>query len=142
MIFLDYIRGTEIYKALCPVHDSNEGNTLEIIDPATAEAQIEFHRWALAKVRGEWNGVNSFLEVLEVGTNKGMFGLLLWHIDPHARLTTMDVNPDAKQAVEFLREFGLDARFYLGSSIDVLPELLKKRLLFDYAWIDGDHEKA
>jgi Methyltransferase domain len=135
-LFLDYIRTTECYKALCQVHDSNEGNTLELIDDTTAEAQVEFHRWALGMVRAE---NPDGIEVLEIGTNKGMFGLLLLHLDPLAGLYTIDVNPLAEQAVNALCKAGLDATFECGPSHEVLPTLHKG---YAYAWVDGHHGSA
>jgi hypothetical protein len=138
MLFLDYLRGTDTYKQLCAVHDSNEGNTLEIIDDATAEAQIEFHRWALALVRAE---NPEGIEVLEIGTNKGMFGLLLLHVDPLAGLYTMDINPRAGDAARELNHSGLDVEFERGDSAVLLQELTVSRGYFNYAWVDGDHRE-
>lgn len=140
-LFLDYIRTTECYKALCQVHDSNEGNTLEIIDDTTAEAQVEFHRWALSMVRAE---NPDGIQVLEVGTNKGMFGLLLLQLDPVAGLHTIDVNPLAEDAAKALSEAGLDIEFECGPSAEVLEEMTASRSYsyFSYAWVDGHHGEA
>ena len=145
-LFLDYLRSLPIYAALCSVHDSNEGNTLEIIDPLTAEAQVEFHRWALGMVRAENPGfgddgkvVTDTVEVLEIGTNKGMFGLLLLHIEPLAGLITIDVNPCALDAAWALSRSGLDVEFHHGPSAEILPTLTGP---YDYAWVDGHHGEA
>lgn len=132
-LFLDYLRSLPIYQELCAVHDSDEGNTLELVDDTTAEAQVEFHRWALSMVRAE---NPEGIEVLEVGTNKGMFGLLLWHIDPLAGLYTIDVNPRSEQAAKSLCTAGLDVSFECGDSAVLLPTITG---WFEYAWVDGHH---
>jgi hypothetical protein len=132
-LFLNYLRSLPIYQELCAVHDSDEGNTLELVDDTTAEAQVEFHRWALSMVRAE---NPDGIEVLEIGTNKGMFGLLLWQVDPLAGLYTIDVNPRAGDAAEALYSAGLDVEFECGDSAEVLPYLTAP---FSYAWVDGHH---
>ena len=137
-LFLDYLRSTECYKQLCEVHDSNEGNTLEIVSDRTAEAQIEFHRWAWGHVLRDQPDAT---EVLEIGHNKGMFGLLLSTIRPYAGLTAIDVNPAAETAARILTETALiDVEFHLGDSNQVLAEEIGGD--FDYAWVDGNHETA
>ena len=119
------------------MHDSDEGNTLEIVDDTTAEAQAEFHRWALAMVMAE---AQYGIHVLEVGTNKGMFGLLLMNINPSVTLYTIDINPQAKQAAEILEEFDLLTIFYCGDSAVLLKELkVSSAPAFHYAWVDGHH---
>jgi predicted O-methyltransferase YrrM len=135
MLFLDYLRNTECYKLLCQVHDSNEGNTLEIIDDRTAEAQVEFHRWAWSLVLAEFAEAS---EVLEVGHNKGMFGLLFSTICPNGGLTAIDVNPKAAKAAEILNQYTtIDVDFLCGDSDDILHEVIGP---FDYAWVDGNHD--
>jgi prepilin-type processing-associated H-X9-DG protein len=135
-LFLDYLRSLPIYQELCAVHDSDEGNTLELVDDTTAEAQVEFHRWALGLVRA--NNSNS-VNTLEIGTNKGMFGLLLWQVDPLAGLYTIDVNSRAGDAARLLNHSGLDVEFECGDSAVILPVLKYCGKHFNYAWVDGHH---
>ncbi len=131
MLFLDHLRSTPLYRALCAVHDSPEGNTLELIDPLTAEAQIEFHRWALSMAAAD--------RILEIGHNKGMYGLLLAHCRPGVALTAIDGNPHAAKAAELLNEDGrITVTFQCGDSQKVLPKL---RFKFGLAWVDGGHQR-
>jgi precorrin-6B methylase 2 len=135
-LFLDYLRSLPIYRALCAVHDSDEGNTLEIIDDATAEAQIEFHRWALGLAMTSNCGAWLFLEI---GHNKGMWALLVSYIRPHCYIDAIDQNPRAADAAKILTEQrNIDVNFFQGKSRDVLENEIVEP--FDYAWVDGGHD--
>lgn len=130
MLFLDYLRNQPIYHQLTQVHNTNEGNLLEITDQRTAEAQIEFMRWAIRQVKGS--------NFLEIGTNKGLWGFLLSHIRNIAYLTTVDVNPDSERAAEILKASTLNQVLFInGSSIEVLPTLTPGD--YDFLWLDGNH---
>jgi hypothetical protein len=133
MLFLDYLRGTDTYKQLCAVHDSNEGNTLEIIDERTAEAQIEFHRWALSLAMvADFGG-----KFLEIGHNKGMWALLVSHLYRTAYIDAIDENPlSAKVAEIVMADSDVFINFIKGRSCEVFPVSGK----YNYAWVDGGHD--
>lgn len=130
MMLLDYIRSLPVYSELVNVHSTGEGNLLEITDTDTAEAQISFFIWAL--------GRSETFDVLEIGTNKGLWGLLLSVIRPNVGLTTIDINPDSAKAADILADStDLDCVYFLcGNSMDILPGLHTR---FDFAWVDGHH---
>lgn len=130
MMLLDYIRSLPVYTELINVHSTGEGNLLEITDTSTAEAQISFFIWAL--------GQSETFDVLEIGTNKGLWGLLLSVIRPNVGLTTIDINPDSAKAADILADkTNLDCVYFLcGNSMDILPSL---KTGFDFAWVDGHH---
>ena len=133
MTFLDYLRGTETYRELVAAFQSPEGNSLEWVDDATAAAQIEFHRWALWQVMGDVPGCR----VLEIGHNKGMFGLLLSYIRPWAGLTAIDGDARSARAAAVLNaRTTLTVTFHHGDSTRVMGEI---HGTFGYAWVDGDH---
>ena len=48
MLLLDYLRSTEVYRALTANDLNSEGNLLQITDDRTSEAQIELIRYAVA----------------------------------------------------------------------------------------------
>ena len=50
-LFLEYARSTDLYRALCHVFVSQDGNLLEQTNMIIAEAQTEFLRWALCLAR-------------------------------------------------------------------------------------------
>jgi predicted O-methyltransferase YrrM len=129
MMLLDKIRSHKAYELLRGVHNSDEGNILEITDERTAEAQIEFMRWVMAEMYPR--------NILEIGFNKGMFGLLLHFIRPHSYLTAIDINPKAASAANILNQYTTtDVDFMCGSSQEIVPNL---QSLYDLVWIDGEH---
>src|SRR6516162_8122091 len=93
-LFVKYARSTDLYRQLCRVPGTRDGNLLEATDDAIAEAQVEFLRWAL-RLAGAGT-------VIEVGTHKGMFGYLLSLVCHGIEMHTIDSNPAAGQAVEIL----------------------------------------
>lgn len=134
MTFLDYLRGTDTFRELTEASDSREGNSLEWVDDATAAAQIEFHRWALWQVMEETPGCR----VLEIGHNKGLFGLLLSYIRPWVGLTAIDPNPASARAAAILNaRTTLTVDFHQGDSTQVMDAIQGS---FGYAWVDGGHE--
>ncbi len=130
MMLLDYIRTLPAYTKLINVHKTGEGNLLELTDTSTVEAQISFFIWALSKAR--------VLSVLEIGTNKGLFGLLLSILRPNVDLTTIDINPDSILAADILNsEVDLSyVYFFCGDSTKILPNIHD---VYDFAWVDGNH---
>jgi len=69
-LFLARARETPLYRELCALLGTEDGNLLERTGETVAEAQIEFLRWALARARPR--------VVLEVGgTNAGTVHLTL-----------------------------------------------------------------
>ncbi len=130
MILLDYIRSLPAYTKLINVHKTGEGNLLELTDTSTAEAQISFFIWAV--------GQSNAFDVLEIGTNKGLWGLLLSVIRPDIGLTTIDINHDSAKAADILiEETNLEyITFFRGSSMGILPALHTR---FDFAWSHGNH---
>jgi hypothetical protein len=130
-LFLKYARATELYRALCQVPASVEGNLLEDTDDTTAEAQVEFLRWALLLAAPQ--------VVLETGTHKGHFGYLLSLVARGLTLHTCDINPHAAQAVAQLNA-GQDhvaCVFHAGDSRTTLPGL---DVPAQFAWVDGGHD--
>jgi len=141
---LSKLRESEVYQKLypklCKVHESPEGNTLEIVDEETCYAQVNFHLTNLLYCSSSL-GLDQPIRVLEIGTNKGMFGLLLLYLQTSSslkfQLTTIDPNVQSVEAVALLEEAGLDCQFICGDSRMVVPILSEE---FDYAWIDGNHQ--
>lgn len=137
MLLLDHIRNSSIYQLLRGVHNSNEGNLLEITDSQTAEAQIELIRYA--------HTLYSIKDILEIGFNKGMFSLLISHINSHVSggdvyILGIDVNPLANEAAKILnRSTPLSVDFQCEDSTTLVPKLNSNRS-FDLAWVDGNHE--
>ena len=137
MKLLEQIKTSELFQEVFPqlsiVHDSPEGNTLEIVDEQTAYAQINFHTFNLLELIDKQP-----IRVLEIGTNKGMFGLfLLWfqkQFQVPIQLVTIDPYPKSLKAVEILQKYGLNCKFVEGPSQLVLGYLSD---LFDYAWEIG-----
>lgn len=139
MLLLDHIRNSFIYQLLRGVHNSNEGNLLEITDTQTAEAQIELIRYA--------HTLYPIKDILEIGFNKGMFSLLISHINSHVvggdvYILGIDVNPLAYEAAKILhRSTPLAIDFQCEDSTTLVPKLQSNRS-FDLAWVDGNHEYA
>ena len=79
-LFLARARSSDRYRELCRVPATSDGNLLEGTDDGTAEAQIDFLRWAIQQARPD--------TVIEVGTHKGMFGYLVSLILERAVLHT------------------------------------------------------
>ena len=129
-LFLDYARSTDLYRQLCRLPGSGDGNLLESTDDATAEAQTEFLRWALRRAAPH--------VVLEIGTNKGLFGYFLALVLRDVELHTLDCRPSAAQAVEVLNREQTHVRcfFHEGDSRVILPAL---ELTPQFAWVDGNH---
>lgn len=129
-LFLTRARSTELYRRLCAVPGTEDGNLLERTDDSLAEAQVEFLRWVLQ------SAVPS--TVLETGTNKGLFGYLLSLIGKPLKLRTFDLDPRAAQAVDILNngQSVVKAEFRAGDTRKTLAELQEPA---DFAWIDGGH---
>lgn len=131
MLLIDYIKGTPLYHELTKVHNTNEGNLLELTNPKTLEAQVEFMRWALPQMHNRM--------LLEIGTNKGMFGLLASYIVPGCHLITVDINPDSAKVEEIMRQnTNITVEVWIGNSIELIPAF--EGINFGFAWIDGNHD--
>jgi hypothetical protein len=130
-LFLKYARATDLYRALCRVPASAEGNLLGSTDDTTAEAQVEFLRWALLQAAPR--------VVLETGTHQGHFGYLLSLVARGVTLHTCDVNPHAAQAVTLLNagQANMACVLHEGDSRVTLPAL---DVPAQFAWIDGGHD--
>jgi hypothetical protein len=129
-LFLDYVRSTDLYRQLCELPATGEGNLLERTDDTTAEAQAEFLRWALALARPT--------VLLETGTNKGLFAYLVSLLLEGVKIHTLDVVPAAGRAVALLNERQDRVRcvFHAGDSRVTLPTLAIRP---QFAWLDGGH---
>lgn len=127
-LFLDRLRSTDLYRKLCGVIASDDGNLLEQTNDQLAEAQVEFLRWALQMARPRL--------ILETGTDKGFFGYLLSWLLEDAELHTFDIRPEAERVVALLNaeQHNLRCFFYLGDSRE---SLLRFTVPVQFAWIDG-----
>src|SRR5262245_33654925 len=95
-LFLEYARSQSLYKALCDAVASDDGNLLERTDLKTAEAQIEFLRWALEYARPS--------TIIETGTNKGMFSYFISLVLRNVTIHTFDTERQCAHAVELLNQ--------------------------------------
>jgi hypothetical protein len=129
--FLDHARSTDLYRRLCQIGNTGDGNLLELTDDRTAEAQTEFLRWALLLADPK--------VVIETGTDKGLFGYLLSLVLRQVELHTFDIRPEAVRAVDLLNkgQSQLTSFFYEGDSRATLPRFLGAA---QFAWLDGSHE--
>jgi hypothetical protein len=127
-VFLQYARSTELYRQLCAVPATDDGNLLERTSLEVGEAQIEFMRWALhlARPRSIW----------ETGTNKGMFAYLVSLLLQDVVVHTCDTHPGSAQAIDLLNASQRRIRcvFYPGDSLQTLRRLDVRP---DFAWLDG-----
>jgi hypothetical protein len=129
--FIEWARSSPLYRELCRIPGTGDGNLLERTDPLVAEAQTQFLAWALALANPQL--------VLEVGTDKGLFpyfmSLLLDGVEVH----TVDVRKEACQAVDLLntRQGAVHCVFHEGDSREILPRLDVRP---DFAWLDGGLE--
>jgi predicted O-methyltransferase YrrM len=133
-LFLDYLHQLPLYAQLRATYETIEGNLLEVTDERVAEAQIEALRLGIARTAPR--------RVLETGTAKGFFGLLLSQVTTDLTLYTFDGNPRSAAAVELLND-GQDhvrAVFTLGDTKHTLSQLDVDGIGF--AWIDGGHDLA
>jgi hypothetical protein len=135
-INLDSLQSTEIYRMLCDVHTSPEGNLLQNgINEKTTNAQISFFNYALNIVKSE--NVEGCL--LETGTNKGFFGYIASTILGKRTLHTVDVNMESSKIVPILAKMGMNVVFNHGDSTQILNDYkIDEPLAF--AWIDGGHK--
>lgn len=131
-LFLEYARSTNLFRELCQQFVSPDGNLLESTDDRTAEAQVEFLRWAIHLAQPQ--------AIIETGTNKGFFGYFLSLIADGVVLHTFDLNPQAEKAVRVLNEkqTRVTCVFYPGDSRVALPRL---NIAVQFAWIDGGHDE-
>lgn len=126
---IEKLKQTSEYSKLTNLFHDAEGNLLEITDTLTAISQI----LTLASLLRALNPKT----ILEVGTNKGLFALLVKYILPsEIVLYTHDLHSESAKVVEVL---GSWVKFKQGDSADTLKEL--NNIDFDFAWIDGGHSE-
>jgi predicted O-methyltransferase YrrM len=130
-LFAEYARGTELYRQLCGVSDSPHGNLLEHTGDQTADAQIEFLRWALHRANPKL--------IIETGTNKGLFAYLVSLICRDVTIHTFDADARAGVAVELINKAQKNVHviFHKGDSRRTLAA---SNVEAEFAWIDGGHE--
>jgi hypothetical protein len=130
-LFLEYARSQQLYKALCGVLESEDGNLLERTDMKTAEAQTEFLRWALNVVRPT--------TILEIGTNKGMFIYFVSVVARDVTIHTFDIDPACARAVDLLNsgQSNVVAVFHEG---DTRATLRDAEIEAQFAWLDGGQQ--
>lgn len=129
---VQYVRETAVYRALAKAFDSPEGNLFERGDEPTMAAQVAAILWAVGHVAAR--------TVLETGTNKGFFGLLLAQVfDRRRTLYTFDCDERAAAAVSLLNleQDVIRVRFILGDTRETLKDFDEP---IDLAWIDGGHD--
>lgn len=124
---IERLRKTPEYSKLINLFHDAEGNLLEITDTFTATSQILTLTSLLRALNPK--------TILEIGTNKGLFALLVKYILPdNVTLYTHDIHSESKGVVDVL---GSWIKFKQGDSTDTLKEL--NNIDFDFAWIDGGH---
>ena len=130
-LFLEYARSTDLYRSLCAVFPSDDGNLLEQTNDRIAAAQTEFLRWALHQADPK--------VILETGTNKGMFIYFVSLVARGVTIHTFDTDPRSAQAVELINraQQNVAAVFHEGDTRQTLKEL---NVSPQFAWIDGGHE--
>lgn len=102
-----------------------------------AEAQVEFLRMSLARAQAR--------NIIEIGTNKGMFGLLLANtlFSCSFKLLTFGDEQYSEACIHALAStypHGI-FEFVLGNSEVTVPvRLANDPIRFDFAWVDGGHE--
>ena len=137
---LDRLAAHPLYAALCHSSDADEGNLLEHTDRATAAAQIATIAWVV----GRYGPPTT---VVEIGTNKALFGYLLLSLLPVGHpfdYHTIDPDPRAVDAAAVLggydrHVYNIAVHAHTGLSRDVLPRLLATIPTPDLAWVDGEH---
>ncbi len=82
--------------------------------------------------------------VLEIGTNAGHAALLMLYHNPKLHYTGVDIckHKYVAKAIDFLKErFPDRVDFYPGDSVQVLPDMLAKKVpaAFDVVHVDGLH---
>lgn len=128
------IQGTDVFKRLSAINPSTEGNLLECTSLDVASVQVETLRHFVL--------ISKATCILEIGTNKGMFGLWLSTILTGCRLHTFCDDPNSAKAVEILNEAtALDITFYHGDSRKTLPNVNFGKDEIHLAWVDGGHDK-
>ena len=130
-LFLDHARSTELYRKLCAAVESADGNLLERTDDKTAEAQVEFLRWALAQARPA--------VIVETATNKGLFLYLVSLLCRDVTVHTFDRDPRCARAAELVNQSQCNvvAVFHEGDTRQALRDL---NVEAQFAWIDGGHD--
>jgi len=136
----DRLLAHPLYAALCRASDAGEGNLLQHTDRATAAAQIATISWVV----GRYGPPTT---VIEVGTNKALFGYLLLSLFPVGHpfdYYTIDPDSRAADAASVLGGYdrhihNIAVHAHLGRSQEVLPELLSRIPTPDLAWVDGEH---
>lgn len=118
------------YPLLAELFHDGEGNLLELNSGKTQLAQITLLTELLRALKPE--------RVLEIGTNKGMFGLLLKNVCPSVRLfTTFDGHKESGKVPGILG--GDWVQFIRGDSRDTVSRLEIGDRPYDFAWVDGGH---
>lgn len=139
---IDRLLADPLYARMIAAVDSDEGNLLERTTRQEAAAQVAIITYALSLLP------HPPAVVIEVGTNKALFGLLLTHMLPphHPWLyLTCDVNPESSAAVALLDRSDRNVRgvFWHGDSREALPSMLAALdAPPDLAWVDGEHTEA
>lgn len=121
----------KLYQDLAGVFESREGNLFEQSDVGTMLAQARAIEWAVKQCRPR--------SILETGTNKGYFGLMLSWMQVEATLYTFDRDERAMMAAALLGDGQESVRvvFTLGDTKETLRQLTTP---IDLAWIDGGHD--
>lgn len=122
---------SETFNRLTAAHTINEGTLLERQDDPEILAQIRTIAWA-------YQVAGSPVEVLEIGTAKGFFAMVLNSLNPKAELTTCDLNPKSSGPAAIMSE-KMVVRFFNMKSAEFwrcLPIASQP----GFAWIDGGHD--
>src|SRR5262245_38727324 len=108
--YLDYLRSTGLYTELLRLPAPEDSDLLDHTDDCTADAQVEFLRWALQLANPQ--------VLLETGTHRGFFGYLVSSLTRGATLHTMDCRAGASHSIELLnsRQGSVVCAFYHGDS--------------------------
>ena len=131
-MLLSEIRSKDVFKKLCKVESTGEGNLLHLTETETAAAQIKVLKYFFIKYNPT--------VFLETGTNQGNFLHLTQEIIKKPIIAyTFDINSGSKEAVSILQEeYPLSSFFFIeGDTKNTLSDFFVRGI--DFAWVDGDH---
>lgn len=129
----EFVEDKDFVVALKSVSLSiNPGAFLHNINPIGQKVQIDFMMKAIEKI--------SPTNILEVGTNKGLFCYFILSVLPEAHIDTFDIEDYSAEAVNILnKRFNNRVTFIKGDSAKTLS-LFNPPYSIDLAWVDGAHD--
>lgn len=123
------LKNTKEYKLLTSLFSDSEGNLLEISSGNTTLSQVLILINLLRSLKPK--------TIIETGTNKGLFALLVKYILPDfVKLYTHDMHKESAEVPKILGEW---VTFIPGDTRKTMNELSVEDV--DFAWIDGGHDR-